>query len=953
MKHYSHLLRRGLMASACIVIMVSGQAQAQAAAPPAPQIPPAPQEKAPEVTNAPPAPAGQTPPAQDTQPAPAAAEIIVTASRVGRSGFVAPTPMTTLSAADINNTAVTNIADLLNRSPAFTASVTPASAGPQVTTTPGANFLNLRGLGPNRTLVLVDGQRHVPTSATGAIDINLIPSILIDRVDVVTGGASAAWGSDAVAGVVNFILDHKLNGLRANVQQGISQAGDDSQTLVQAAYGTSLLGGRLHLTVAGEYFRDGGAGLQGSRDWGRSGWNLISNPNATATNGQFVRLVTPGVQYSNATMGGLIVNRTGPLANIQFGPGGTVLPFTYGTNAGSAFMIGGSGTNLDPLVSLEPSMERYSGYGRAAFEITPHVTATFDATYARSEALQSTIPAADYGNITIQQDNAYLPAAVRAIMVANNITSFKMGRLNYDDLGRIQTDNVTTVQRYVGGLNGTVFDTIKWSGYFEHGIANYNQVYLNNRNQARWAAGVDAVVNPASGAIVCRSTLANPGNGCVPINVFGVGSVSQAAKDYVLANPSANTRIKEDAAGINISGDPFSLWAGKVSIAVGGEYRKQSLQTTTDPLFQTGGYRTGNIRAIAGGFNVKEIYGEAVVPLARDITLIRSLEFNGAVRRTDYSISGAVTSWKTGLSYTPINGIRFRAARSRDIRAPNITELFLAAQQSAGNTVFDPVTGQQTFYTQILTGNTSLKPEIGDTWTYGVVLEPRAVPGLRASIDAADIHLTNAISTLTAQDTVDRCFAGATTLCSQITRSPTGAITTVSLPYLNLASIRSRSVDAEIDYHLPMSHISSKLDGTLDLRFLATYIFKFETSDGVTTLDTAGQTDHPQYRQTVRITYDKGPLTVFVEDIFISKARAFAQYRGLDISDNNVPSANYVNLSASVRVPNSHFEIFGNVTNLFDKDPPIVVTGSVFGPETNASTYDTIGRRFAIGVRIR
>lgn len=926
---------RWLVVTTCIAALAAGEATAQSI-----KQPPAPADAVQAVSGA-----------EAAEPAVESDAIVVTASRAGRSGFVAPTPTTVVSAAELGNTGVTNAADLLNRNPTFAASFSPAATGPGVTNVPGANFLNLRGLGAERTLVLVDGRRHVPTNDRNSIDINLIPSLLLDRIEVVTGGASAAWGSDAVSGVVNFILAKKIDGLRLNVQQGISQEGDQSQTLIQGAYGLSMLDDRLHLIVAGEYYRNRGAGIQGSRDWGRNAWNLIVNPDATATNGQFLRLVTPGVQYSNATMGGLITNRTGPLANLQFGPGGTVLPFNYGTKVGSSYMIGGDGTFLDYLQSLEPKQRRVNGFARLTFDVTPDISAGVDVTVAHNTSLQLSTPATDYGNITIQKTNAYLPAEIRDKMPDGG--SFRMGRLNFADLGYIKTHNSVSVQRYVPNIQGKLFDTLKWNAYYEYGVTQFNQTFINNRNQQRWAAGIDAVVNPANNQIVCRSTLTNPTNGCVPINVFGVGSISQAAKDYVLGSPFSKTRIREDAAGVNLSGEPFSLWAGPVSIAIGGEYRKLSVDTVVDALSQAGVWRIGNTRAISGGYNVKEGYAEVVVPLARDLSFAKSLEFNGAIRRTDYSTSGGVTSWKAGLSYEPFSGLRFRAARSRDIRAPNISELFLAARSGAGLTLIDPVTKKQTFYTLIQTGNRALTPEQGDTWTYGVVLEPSFAPGLRVSVDAADIKVTNAISTLTAQDTVDRCAAGETQLCGFLQRDGSGAITTVTTPFLNLASIRSRSIDTEIAYRLPLSNISSRMNGSIDLRLLGTYLRTFKTSSGVTTLDVAGLTDRPKYRQNVRMTYENGPFTGFVEDVFIGKSRIFAQYSGLDISDNSVPSRNYINISGTLRINDGHMEVFGVVTNLFNQDPPIVVTGSVFGLETNAATFDTIGRRFMVGVRIR
>ena len=227
-------------------------------------------------------------------------EVFVTASRVNRTGFTAPTPTTVVSAEDLQLRAISNIADALNQSPAFLGNTTPATGG-NSTNTAGANFLNLRGMGANRTLVLVNGRRFVPSTSQGILDVNLVPQALVSRVEVVTGGASAAWGSDAVSGVVNFIFDNRLEGGRADVQYGTSSRSDDAQYRVSLAQGGDFGGGRGHAEIAAEWFKSDGILNQNDRPWGRDQWQIFNNPTATATNGQFLRIRSPFVHQSNRT----------------------------------------------------------------------------------------------------------------------------------------------------------------------------------------------------------------------------------------------------------------------------------------------------------------------------------------------------------------------------------------------------------------------------------------------------------------------------------------------------------------------------------------------------------------------------------------------------------------------------------------------------------------------------
>ncbi|WP_313806281.1 TonB-dependent receptor domain-containing protein [Sphingobium sp.] len=897
-----------------------------------------------------------------TDPAPLANDIVVTGSRLGSRGFSAPTPVTTLGADDLEKRGLSGIGQAIAEYPAFRPSTTPSTnqLGSQQI---GAIFADLRGLGPARTLVLVDGRRHVPTTLTGQVDLNVIPSILIKRADVVTGGASAAYGSDAVAGVLNLIMDSRFTGLKGELSSGISDEGDNAEYKASAAGGFSFAGGRGHVIVGGEYYKSRGTGDAYSRRWGREEWQQIRNPNWPA-NGLPNRILTPNAHFTSLAEGGLITS--GRLAGTTFLPNGTPVAFQYGTLAGTQYQIGGDGYGETFLkgIYLSVPVERFNGFTHAEFDVSDALTLFGELSYSKSVGRSHGPQPRDQGSITILRGNAYLPPQLATMMDNAGVTSFKMGRLS-TDLGFPNARSVTPALRAVGGVKGDLDSVWSYDAYFQYGHVNYSSTIDGVRVESRWAQAYDAVRN-AQGIVICRSTLTNPGNGCVPVNLFGNGSISAAAQDYLTETQWTRRRITQQVAAANLRGSPFSTWAGDVSLAFGGEWRRDEVDADSDAISQVNGFNFGNPKPIDGRITVKEAYLEVGIPLLRDSALGKALDLNGAVRRTDYSTSGAVTTWKIGGTYSPVDGVRLRATKSRDIRAPNISELFTGSQFGTTQ-VIDAVTGSQRLTQTMTTGNLGLSPESSDTFTAGLVLEPAFAPGLRFSADYYDVNIKGAIASLGAQTLVDRCNAGASEFCQYIARGSDGLISTITLAQLNLNRVRTRGIDFEFDYRLPLSTIIGSSDASLGFRVVANYAIDLITTDSSGSINRAGQTGLavgatggvPRYTLNGTVTYSDGPFTLSTNMRYIPQGKydvtlVGPQDKGYSptlvnsINDNRVSSAFYTNLSLDYAVgEDAKVHVFGVVNNLFDKDPPVSPGTTV----TNPVLFDVIGRSYRVGVR--
>ncbi len=906
----------------------------------------------------------------DAAPADAAPveEITVTGTRVARDGYQAPTPLSVLGEEDIKAEAPANIADFVNTLPAVSGSTTASSSSGALSNgEAGIAALNLRGLGTGRTLVLFDGQRSVVSAGTGVVDINTFPQSLVQRVEVVTGGASSAYGSDAVGGVVNFILDRKYTGIKGSAEYGETTYGDAPNRRFTLTGGMPFAGGRGHILLSGEIADQ--TGIHGkTRDWAEKGYFVMRNPDTSA--GAPYYYVGEGVGISSYTPGGLITS--GALKGTYFGVNGSVNQLAYGQTSGTGqWMRGGdwqySTSGMLGTNSLQSDENRKSIFGRASYDITDSFHVFGQASFARFEGLSYYINPTTTG-IVIQRDNAFLPASVAAAMDANSLTSFVMATSNAD-MPASGSANVRKTQRYVIGGDGdfNLFGLgFQWNAYYQKGITKVREQLTPTYNMQRLTWATDAVVDSLTGDIVCRSAQAQA-DGCVPLNRFGVGVASQDALDYVLGEPLRTQSFKQDVGAISFSTNDIQGWAGPISLAFGVEARKEQIDGNVAPEF-TSGWKYGNYRVTSGDYNVKEGFIELVVPV------LKGLEMNGAFRYTDYSISGGVSTWKIGATYEPIPDIRLRGYISKDIRAPNLSELF-ATGTGRTNTVLINGTPQQ--FVQALKGSTLLAPEKADSFGLGAVFTPRFIPGLSFSIDYYNIRIKDVISSLNAEQTVNYCYDNnVQKYCDNIHFDSSGVLQTIDLFYENLNSMKAQGIDIEASYMVPLESIFGGDPGTLRLHAQATHYIENRTDNGVTAIDLAGA--HvggatPDWIYRLTATYKKedwlfnltgrGVSSGVIRNDYIectsSCPATVAPY--FTINDNSIPAAFYVDASVNYTVnfgSKSKAELFFVVRNLLNKDPVMVSDPQSVGAEntpgylqTNRQLYDVLGRTFRFGVR--
>ncbi len=918
------------------------------------------------------------PPTQDTgADSVPSDDIVITGSRIVRDGYSAPTPVTVLGAADLAAQRPANVSDFVNQLPSIAQGSTAAnSSGSLSNGLAGINSVNLRGLGAGRTLVLLNGQRSVASAVNGVVDVNTFPQDLIERVEVVTGGASAQYGSDAVGGVVNFILDEKYRGIKLAADTGITDRGDGHNYRFAATIGKSLAGDRLHLLASAEYYHQDGVATI-ARDWNDRGYFQINNPAYTADNGLPQRLVGEGFGPATYTAGGLVT--AGPLRGTYFLAPGTTGQLTYGTTnaTSSPWMVGGDWrTTLAGHVgsnSLLPNEKRISLFSRVGFDLTPDVQVYGQVSFNRYEG-QSFYQQTPSTGVTIRADNAYLLTQYRDVaarMAAAGVSSLTIGTSNagFPVPG---SDNRRDVYRYVGGAKGklSVFNrSWSWDVYYQHGLTKSHEELTNTWNNARMALAQDAVLS--GGQIVCRSTLTNPGNGCVPIDRLGADGPSSAALGYIYgaAQPQRDQSIQQDVASASISGTVFDLPGGAAAIAFGGEWRKEQIDGRVDPQFSSG-WLYGNYLVNRGDYNVKEGFVEIDLPLWRGFTV------NAAGRYTDYSTSGSVFTWKAGATFEPIPDLKFRGTYSRDIRAPNLQELF-AAGTARTNTVIlptnAPATGSQQFLENTI-GNRALDPEKAKSWTVGAVATPRFLPGFTASFDYYDIRISDAIGTITAQNTVDFCYSGTTLYCNNIVYAG-GALSSIVIQPFNFASQVEKGFDIAVSYRRDLAEIASALPGRLTINGAVTHYIENVIDNGIFPVDYAGINggslsgtySSPSWRYRVSTFYELDAFTlnlvgrgfgsgVYGKDYIECTSGcpvSTTQYR--TINDNDIGGAFYLDASLGVKLRAGGREgsLTFIVTNLLDKDPLLVGNGpdgnnTPAYPQTSRSLYDVLGRSFRV-----
>ncbi len=904
----------------------------------------------------------------------------VTGTHIVRDGYQAPTPVTVLDPEYLKAAAPANIADLVTQLPSVVGSTTNQNTNQSFSAGQnGVVTINLRNLGSNRTLVLLDGMRSVPSSVTGIVDVDTIPQELVSRVDVVTGGASAVYGSDALAGVVNFVLDKEYTGIKGELSGGITTYGDDANYRASLTAGTGFDGGRGHFIInVSTNHIDGIFG--NPRAWDQTGKYFLTNPAYAAGNGKPQYLIESGAGFSTGTPGGIITS--GPLKGTAFGPGGTPYQFNYGSLESDPFCVGGScsANQNNQGVTLDQANRRGNVFSRVSYDLADNVNVYMQGSYNQSTSVSWDVSTFSLANQTLRTDNPFLPASVKTQATALGVTSFTMGTF-WGDLPPLSFKGTRDTTRFLMGGTGN-FDLLgsnwKWDAHAQYGFTSTseNGFALNTANAA---LAIDAVTSPTTGAIVCRSTLANPNNGCVPYNIFGTGVNSQAAVKYVDGNGSISYRhqgFTEKTIGGGISGEPFEDWAGPVSVAFGMEHRSDSVHGVADPLSVLHQWYSGNYLPLLGSVSVTEGYVETVVPIAKGLPFIESLDVNIAARETGYTSSGNVTTFKFGVEYQPIDDIRFRATRSRDIRAPNVSDLF-AAGTSGTNNVTDPFLNKTYSDLTITRGNPGLKPEVATTNSVGAVVTPSFFPGFTASVDYYNINIDDGIGSLSGQQIVTNCFQGQATYCSAIQRDPvSGLITIVNAQPFNLASQEADGIDFEASYSGEVSDIVPSWPGSFSVRGLATHYLKNYSNNGLGTInDTVGQNQNvsantsfgpPNWTFLGILTYINHPFSgTFTMRGISSGVYALNNYslNGCGVScptsttsaptvnDTHVPGSFYMDVSGTYDL--GPLEFFATVRNILDKDPPILAPGTGVPniSQTNLSLYDSLGRTYRAGIR--
>jgi outer membrane receptor protein involved in Fe transport len=928
--------------------------------------------------------------------------VVVSASRLDRAGDAAPTPTTTIGAASLEQRASGNIGDLLNEMPAFRASSTPSAGG---IGNNGSILANLRGLTPVRTMVLLNRARLPKTifpdaRTSGTTDMSIIPTGILRNVDVVTGGASAAYGSDAVAGVINMVIDENIEGVKATLQRGQTRYADGRDTFLSVAGGAAFAGGKGHIVAGAEYNNNDGTDIFNTRrGWGAETWDVLAVPNPRPA-GVPANIIRPNALFANITPGGLISQSAGNPASLRglrfvTGAGGatTTAPFDYGQCPGVSFMAGG--TNALNYQQLRAAIERANFLSHITYRLGNDVTVYVEPLFSRLHSTNIGAQRRDGGGtgpaLTFRPDNYYLVNALtpaqRALVPANGLAIGYMG----NDFGPGVIDTWSTTSRLLAGVRGSFGATWKWDAFVQSGRNVADQTIANINNNANFGRAIDAVqvtsANVGSsglqiGSIACRSTLAAPTNGCAPVNILGTASGSAAAYSYIFGTASSQTVSKLHEASFSLQGEPVSTWAGPVSVGTGLNFRKEELEATVDALSQSGGWSARTpVAQPHASYNVKEAYLETIVPLAKGLALAKSLDFNGAVRRTDYSTSGGVTTWKGGLSWEPMADVRLRGTRSRDIRAPNLGELYTPTTPAVPlPTVRDPRPAFNNSYLTAGTagGNADLKPEISNTTTFGVVFQPQSLKRLSMSADYYRIRINDAIGTTAAQAVVDSCLAGGaldagSPYCSQITfanNDPVrGIITKVASNSANVASFRTDGIDLQASYSQPLKALHDSLAGTVNLNLQATRVFEYWTSTDISALfpqgiNRAGQTGAgfggpaglPKWTANASLSYRLRKLMANVQLRFISRSHQNNGFIGPDdaaysptlansIDNNMIASMTYVNLGASYDFgTRQRRELFVTLDNAFDRNPPL--------PANNNAYYDLMGRTIKAGLRV-
>ena len=946
-----------------------------------------------------------SPPAEAASETPAEGDMImVTGTRIKRPNLESNSPVTVIDRKEIMYQGATTAEGILNRLPQVT-----ADANENVSNgSDGTAGVNLRDLGASRTLVLLNGQRLLPTQA---VDLNFVPTALIDRVDVVTGGASAVYGSDAIAGVVNFILRDSFEGVHIDSQYGFNQhdngndyargliddAGyqqakrhvtDGGRVDVNISAGTNFADGRGNVTMYGGY-RKVNSVSEGSRDYSACAVDPTGEGNTD---------LTCGGSSNNAY--GLFTLLTGPNAGTTYNNtkdgAKTWVPYN------NSFIY-----NTSPDNYIQRSDARYTGGAFAKYEISPAVELYGSFMFMDDHTFSQVASSALFQGTTfsINCDNPLLGASqanqLCGSAAGTNVSqdTFIGYRLTGDGSAPRRDDLRHTDYRYTAGVRGKIADGITYDASYLRSKVIYDETYSNNVDN-RKAANALQVVN-VNGVPTCKSVIDGSDPKCVPIDVFGAGNIDPSAYSYLYSPSSTHSVSTENVISGSISADLKSYgivspWANDgVALAVGVEHRRESLLFTADEVAQANG--TTNSQ---GQYHVNEVYGELEIPILQDVPFAHALTINGGYRLSNYSsLDKNISTYKFELQYSPVRAVRFRASYNHAIRAPNITELF-AGQQLGNVSARDPCSGgsptatlaqcqntgvtaaqyghvpdcpSDTCVTQS-GGNPNLKPETADTYTAGVVLTPTQIPGLSLSVDYFHIKVKDYISTVDPTLVINQCVqTGDPYFCGLFHRdSRTGVLFGengyIVATTLNTGYLKTAGVDVTAAYALDLSDIGHAGLGRVDFNLVGSFLDKREIEQlpGLGSYDckglfgpTCGQPT-PAWRHQFRATWSPpwSKATVSAAWRYIGSAKLSNNEDNPFLAaetfviNRKIKAYNYFDLAATVEV-HKDIVLRAGCNNLMDKDPPQIAQGLLtsFGNgNTYPGVYDPLGRTLFVGL---
>ena len=929
-------------------------------------------------------------------------ELVITGSRIARRAIDNPTPVAQLEADTINFSGASTLSELVNGLPAL-ALGQGRTTGNFSFNQAGINALNLRGLGTARTLTLVNGRRHVGSDLEGssALDVSSIPLALVERVEVITGGASAIYGADAVAGVVNFIMKEDFEGLQLDLQSGISSRGDGQQYRFASTLGLNFADYRgnftAHITALSRdavqandrAFSRAGSVYVAAADLGlsESAFNLV-----TANNFSTLFSSTNAI-VANPANGG------GPFGDsfYTFSSDLAARPF----NAGSAGVFGGSNVINSELPNLEGGNEQF-------FIATPderlliNTTLYFDIREDMRLFVEGKFSQVDaqslFGSVgsfsfveSLSLDNPFIRDDLREIATNAGASSLFVNR-THAEFGPRKAENRRRVARIIAGISGTLAEQYPYQFYYQYGAADSSNSYINDRNDARWFQGLDVIADPVTGQPVCR----NPANGCVPINILGpTGTISQAAIDWVrIPSHTSTVELEQTVVAADISGQlkGIGFAAGDIRFAAGMEFREESRVDNPSQVFQQGlGYFGSSLQPLNGRFDVFELFAELSVPLLSNQTLAEELTLEAAIRGADYSTIGGDAAYKLAAIWEPLRGYRLRSTYSRAIRAPNINELF-RPETDIGflNFVTDPCDARQVNNGSanrfnscqalgiadpnnfdgslsvneiplVTSGNPELENETAHTLTLGLVMRPPGLESLEMSIDYWQIDIDNFVedpgSTINAQfqqSALNGCVDAssiANIYCSLISRNAAGNITEFRGTPVNLSALKTSGVDLGGSYRLAFKEADMQLNWMLTHTFERSLLAGAEAGTAVTENDNIGELGDPEWRAFIQLIYQQGPLAISLSSRYIGKQQFNVAEADNARDQRLLDDLWYTDTKLAYQLSDS-LSIYLGINNLANQQVPThPYTNPVYGSQFGSGIFDPVGRFFYLGLQ--